>query len=161
MTDKTTDPRLSGLESEREAFERVASDNGKWPKAIERDAKGNYLLLTTATGWMWWREARTTLYATPAARDVLAERARQISIEGWTPEGDDAYNRGVLAEAAGIYALHAFDPRRVKEVPEGWPWDDAWWKPSKTPRRNLEKAGALILAEIERIDRVCTLEHKT
>ena len=44
--------------SERELFEAVASDSGKWPKAIERDAKGNYLLLTTANGWMWWREAR-------------------------------------------------------------------------------------------------------
>ncbi|EFI59742.1 MULTISPECIES: hypothetical protein [Comamonas] len=90
---------------------------------------------------------------TPAARDVLSERHRQINAEGWTPEHDDAYNRGVLAEAGGIYALHAFDPRRFKEVPEGWPWDDAWWKPSESSRRNLEKAAALILAEIERIDR--------
>ena len=30
--------------SERELFEAVASDNGKWPKAIERDARGNYRL---------------------------------------------------------------------------------------------------------------------
>ena len=52
--------------SERELFEAVASDNGKWPKAIERDAKGNYLLLTTANGWMWWREARSLLAEVPA-----------------------------------------------------------------------------------------------
>ena len=49
--------------SERELFEAVASDSGKWPKAIERDAKGNYLLLTTANGWMWWREARAAMAA--------------------------------------------------------------------------------------------------
>ena len=52
--------------SERELFEAVASDNGKWPKAIERDARGNYLLLTTANGWMWWREARSLLADVPA-----------------------------------------------------------------------------------------------
>lgn len=34
----------------------------------------------------------------------------------------------------------------------GKPWDEKWWKP-KNPRRDLVKAGALILAEIERIDR--------
>ncbi|WP_286996677.1 MULTISPECIES: hypothetical protein [Comamonas] len=96
---------------------------------------------------------------TDAARSVLAERARQIAVEGWTPERDDAYNRGVLAEAGGIYALHAFDPRRDNEVPEGWPWRSKWWKPS-TPRRNLEKAAALILAEIERIDRMCAAQAK-
>jgi hypothetical protein len=41
-----------------------------------------------------------------------------------------------------------------------WPWDRAYWKP-RGPRNNLVKAGALILAEIERIDRaayVATLE---
>lgn len=43
---------------ERELFEAFASDDGKWLKAIERDAKGNYLLLTTAVGWMWWQAAR-------------------------------------------------------------------------------------------------------
>lgn len=45
-------------EQERALFEAVASDDGKWPQAIERDGKGNYLLLTTANGWMWWQAAR-------------------------------------------------------------------------------------------------------
>lgn len=43
---------------ERAAFEMVASDNGRWPKAIERDANGNYLLMVTASGWSWWQAAR-------------------------------------------------------------------------------------------------------
>ncbi len=46
-------------EQERKLFEAFASDNGKWLKAIERDARGNYLLLTTAVGWMWWQAARS------------------------------------------------------------------------------------------------------
>ena len=45
-------------EQERKLFEAFASDNGNWLKAIERDARGNYLLLTTAVGWMWWQAAR-------------------------------------------------------------------------------------------------------
>ena len=46
------------IDRERELFEAFASDDGEWLKAIERDARGNYLLLTTAVGWMWWRAAR-------------------------------------------------------------------------------------------------------
>jgi hypothetical protein len=35
-----------------------------------------------------------------------------------------------------------------------WPWDRAWWKPSPNNRiRDMEKAGALIAAEIDRLQR--------
>lgn len=88
-----------------------------------------------------------------AAQDVVAERFRQVSQEGWSVAHDDAHADGQLAAAAGCYALHAHEvsPRRL--VPAWWPWEDRWWKPSDA-RRNLVKAGALILAEIERLDRV-------
>lgn len=82
---------------------------------------------------------------TDAARDVLAERQRQISAEGFTPQLDDEYSDGQLARAAVCYVL-------PKAPPEGWPWPAAWWKPGDR-RRDLVKAGALILAEIERLDR--------
>lgn len=89
---------------------------------------------------------------TPAARDVLAERRRQVEVEGFTPERDDACNtRGEIPAAAGSYALHAFD-HRIVYIPAWWPWPRAWWKPD-TPRQMLVKAGALILAAIEQIDR--------
>jgi len=39
------------------------------------------------------------------------------------------------------------------KAPKNWPWNAGWWKPSDR-RRNLVKAGALILAEIERLDRL-------
>lgn len=51
--------KSQNIVQERKLFEAFASDDGKWLKAIERDAKGNYLLLTTAVGWMWWRAARS------------------------------------------------------------------------------------------------------
>jgi hypothetical protein len=90
---------------------------------------------------------------TAAARDVLAERQRQVSAEGWTPEHDDEHDIGEMADAAASYALHASG--WTETIPGGiWPadWSQKWWKPT-TPRRNLVKSGALILAEIERIDR--------
>ncbi|WP_412021498.1 hypothetical protein [Burkholderia cepacia] len=89
---------------------------------------------------------------TDAARAVLAERRRQIEREGWTPKHDDEHDCGELVEAAACYALHGGDPDPREEVPAGWPWDPDWWKPA-SERRNLVKAGALILAEIERLDR--------
>lgn len=86
---------------------------------------------------------------TAAASDVLAERQRQISAEGWTPEHDDEHGDGSMALAASCYACASagFD-----DAARDWPWSDDWFKPS-SPRRDLIKAGALILAEIERLDR--------
>lgn len=89
---------------------------------------------------------------TAAAHDVLAERLRQVSVEGWTSEHDDEYQHGSLASAAGCYAMYTLAYPAGDPHPN-WPWDKAWWKPSDDRRRNLVKAGALILAEIERIDR--------
>lgn len=98
----------------------------------------------------------------PAILDVIAERQRQQSVEGWTPEHDDLHDSGELAGAAACYA-HYTNARgwvfptnpgdyQSADEPDNWPWDRSWWKPTN-PRRDLVKAGALILAEIERIDR--------
>lgn len=93
---------------------------------------------------------------TQAAKDVLAERRRQIEAEGWTPEHDDEHGDGAMCMAAVCYAEwdHYEHPNGdgAGLVPANWPWATAWWKP-RDRRRNLVKAGALILAEIERLDR--------
>lgn len=118
------------------------------------------------------RRAADSAEVTEAARDVLAERERQKTIEGWTPEHDDDHRGGQMAAAAAAYAWHASLPdHKLPSMgsPDSflrfiwrhiWPsygtaygaWDDHWWKPTNR-RRNLVKAGALILAEIERLDR--------
>lgn len=85
---------------------------------------------------------------TKAAQDVLAERQRQISTEGWSTAHDDEHRAGELALAAGKYASAAAGWASAGQ----WPWEQEWWKPG-TARRMLVKAGALILAEIERLDR--------
>lgn len=119
--------------------------------------------------------------STPPDRDMLAsifggvpeeligvwkERERQIYGEGFIPEGDDLYLDGELARAAACYATpwghrqyqYRHADRDVKSIPAGWPWPDTWWKPGrpqfiKERLRDLEKAGALILAEMARLYR--------
>ena len=97
-----------------------------------------------------------------AACDVIAERRRQISEEGWTVQHDDQHVAGEMADAAACYAAVLIEMRVVPDesgrefhdVPVGWPrsWSFRWWKP-KNRRRDLVRAGALIIAEIERLDR--------
>jgi hypothetical protein len=89
---------------------------------------------------------------TNAIADVVSERTRQIVDEGWTPEHDDAHSEGELARAGASYALMAFSPYKQNSLPARWPWRSRFWKPT-TSRRDLVKAAALIIAEIERIDR--------
>lgn len=95
-----------------------------------------------------------------AARDVLAERRRQIEAEGYDPENDDAHVLGEIGAYAAYYAM----PPGVREWPAtetgyadtfGEAIVPGGWTPPRPGdrRRELVKAGALILAEIERIDR--------
>jgi hypothetical protein len=97
----------------------------------------------------------------PFMQAVVAERFRQVEMEGFSTEHDDKHARGVLASAGAVYALngrvaHVDDPGGRGATSVGpmafWPWDSEWWKP-QDHRRNLVKAAALILAEGERFDR--------
>lgn len=101
---------------------------------------------------------------TAAALDVLTERERQISQEGWSTAHDDEHSQGELRAAAGCYALEgSVSDRDSKfpryELPDGtpraWPFNAQQWKP-KDRRRDLVRAGALILAELERLDRAAS-----
>lgn len=83
---------------------------------------------------------------------IALERSRQLVKEGWTPENDDKYRNGELSLAAACYAAAASGMDVEAEVAQLWPWEDTWWKPTN-PIRNLVKAGALIVADIERVIR--------
>lgn len=122
--------------------------------------------------------APRTALETRAARDVVAERLRQIREEGFAPERDDAHTDASLVDAAICYCYaacdrvmatarwEAFDASgapalrdRLARIPIGWPrsWPAAAWKP-KDRRRDLVRAAALIIAEIERLDRAAAKE---
>jgi hypothetical protein len=94
---------------------------------------------------------------------IAAERRRQIEVEGWTADHDDDHTEGEMAAAAACYANVTVQYLRglgIDLPPVGFPgaWMVArWWKPSTDPIRNLERAGALIAAEIDRLERArCT-----
>jgi hypothetical protein len=94
-----------------------------------------------------------------AAHDVLLERRRQIEKEGWTPAHDDEHPSEEIAAFAALYAL----PPAARDWPaESTGYGDTFgeaicpegWTPKFGDRRHeLVRAGALILAEIERLDR--------
>jgi hypothetical protein len=91
---------------------------------------------------------------------IAMERQRQIKQEGWSAEHDDEHTEGDLIKAAYCYAEAALSVEMHGELPtlEGmelgiWPWEKEWWKPSPDPVRNLVFAGALIAAEIDRLQR--------
>lgn len=105
--------------------------------------------------WEEWTEpaaARLRLLG-PGAALIVAERARQVSAEGWSAEHDDGHTTGDLARAASCYLEKYSEPHLWNEERHpDWPWDDEW-NPSVDPIRNLVKAGALIAAEIDRLNR--------
>lgn len=94
------------------------------------------------------------LRGSQAVMDIVAERERHTAEEGWTPEHDDTHTFGELGVAAACYAL--MRPGGLSHLNATakrlWPWGEEWWKPAGR-RRNLVKSGALIVAEIERLDR--------
>ncbi|ASJ58960.1 hypothetical protein KEM44_20970 [Sinorhizobium meliloti] len=88
-----------------------------------------------------------------AIKDVIAERERQQTVEGWTASHDDKHDMGQLAGAAVCYVVHGLRSAAKHSVHRSyWDWDEEWFKPTSR-RRDLVKAAALILAEIERLDR--------
>lgn len=100
---------------------------------------------------------------------IAAERKRQVEEEGWTPEHDAEHVGNELAQAAACYAWPPMRPHFVKAA---WPWDREWWKPElfgvgsdgaeqRLARvRVLAKAGALIAAEIDRLQRAREEPHQ-
>lgn len=90
--------------------------------------------------------------------EIAAERARQIAKEGWSEQHDDKHDPGELACAGAAYALNAgcvlypLNGTPLDAPPEFWMWQVEDWKP-KDPRRDLIRAAALIVAEVEKMDR--------
>ncbi|TEC47156.1 hypothetical protein [Pseudomonas aeruginosa] len=87
--------------------------------------------------------------------DVQAERRRQVEVEGYHGFRDSHYINYELSKAARAYievSWHALSGGLPCKKPESWPWMTGFkWADGRTM---LVKAGALILAEIERLDRV-------
>ena len=94
---------------------------------------------------------------------IAKERQRQIEKEGWTVEHDsDRYHTDCeIAQAAACYIYNYIGNTRqcaayfLNHANDFWPWDEKWFKPTPDdPIRELTKAGALIAAEIDRLQRI-------
>jgi hypothetical protein len=90
---------------------------------------------------------------------ISKERKRQVEEEGWSANHDDLLDRFQLSNAAIAYLNYS----NSDHVKKHWPFDWKWWKPSRTnidvpfhvsQIRNLVKAGALVAAEIDRLQRL-------
>lgn len=90
---------------------------------------------------------------------IAKERQRQIDVEGWDIGHDDIHTEEQMAMAAACYAtseqLYAkCCSKTTIAFVDPWPWDAKWDKRKDTTRiRDLTKAGALIAAEIDRLQR--------
>jgi hypothetical protein len=85
---------------------------------------------------------------------IRDERFRQVADEGWTPEHDDTHTGNELVDAAVCYLLYS--KTHPDHMPISWPWEDEAWRPSPEHVVNLVRAGALIAAEIDRLDRAAS-----
>lgn len=95
------------------------------------------------------------------AQLIIAERKRQIEVEGFTDKNDDTYRDNELGKAAASYLMSPLYRYFNWDKPTYWPdkWSVKWWKPAKDNsisgrKRELIKAGALILSEMDRLDRL-------
>jgi hypothetical protein len=90
------------------------------------------------------------------AEMIADERQRQVQQEGWTPEHDDEHDEGEMAISAAAYALrHTHKkPIAVDLECEG----SCFPLKPKDPIRNLVRAGALIAAAIDRIQRTLGIQ---
>ena len=99
---------------------------------------------------------------------ILEERQRQIESEGYDEAHDSQYDTSALGNAGICYAVIAGSSAPIRDAvrkqtekgiaPTGWPWGAEYWKPgegnSDSDRvSELVKSGALIAAEIDRIQR--------
>ncbi|MHB9318834.1 hypothetical protein ACP3TG_06890 [Phytobacter diazotrophicus] len=152
---KLRDEQISVLQSRNAACEDiicrlVGQYSASGLHAIQNSLNPAQSLLYDALQLM--KDSSTALSV--AITDIIAERRRQQSVKDFSAQQDDTYVLGELAAAAISY----IEPMAAAEF---WPsdWHDNSFKPSDY-RRNLVKAGALIAAEIERLDRASTGEVK-
>ena len=85
---------------------------------------------------------------------IADERKRQIEKERYSLDHDKNHTTQEFIQAAISYLMCNVDSKvtNYKYVAKNswWPWEKQYWKPTDV-KRNLEKAGALIAAAIDRL----------
>jgi hypothetical protein len=108
-----------------------------------------------ANGWEPPLALWPAMPVTSASEDaILSERQRQKSVKGYHPELDLRYRNDELLRAATGYLLQMLVPDYASTL---WPWPHVPMK-AETRLRAIEKAGALLVAEHERLRTLQTNE---
>lgn len=147
------------LRTEEEASKLSDRIEAAWA-VFEREMKAGANQITAFYAAMKTYEQAQRQPVGAAMKDVMTERRHQIEQEGWSAEHDDLHEDGELALAAACYATPVPLFRVDQDADLGsveydpWPWAEEWDKRQiHDRRRQLVIAAALILAEIERLDR--------
>ena len=105
-----------------------------------------------------FRQAGFALIGADHERERLIQAMREAPSIEVTGEQAQSMGHGLaIKDAHGWLFIEArpYAPSAFTAPPSMWPWTSEWWKPS-TRRRMLVKAAALILSEIERLDRAAS-----
>ena len=89
---------------------------------------------------------------------IAEERQEQIEKHNWTPEHDDQHTDGALIKMAGILCVNGTDAQVHDNYGEFESGSNTWGLENKLSGdknkiHRLEVAGALIAAEIDRLQR--------
>lgn len=87
--------------------------------------------------------------------EIIAERKRQVE-KGFDAAHDDTHGNGELYEAAKAY-LVAAKRIEIDTMPMMWPFEKMEWRHPGSKREALIKAAAMLVAEINRLQRADAL----
>ena len=111
---------------------------------------GDYYTLDVMPNYAFKENCVCKAYGADLIRE---ERRRQIEVEGYDAMHDRHHTPQVLCRAAVGYALHEDSSKLVADAAGNlWPWNKEFYKP-KDHLRNLVRAGALIAAAIDQLQK--------
>ena len=152
------DVALAGLESTDAASETQTAADAITPLIVDDGAADGLVFSVTSdlVGSVEGADVEVEAWAFYGLRcaapvDVLKERVRQVEQEQFFHYQDDAFTDYQLPRAAICYAIKAAGLPSHRATLY-WPFKAEAFKPADR-RANLVKAAALLLAEIERLDR--------
>jgi hypothetical protein len=110
-----TQPSPVSAEAMREKFERWESDNGQWPRAIERDVRGQYRLIQAVNDWRVWQAAIAA--ERDAAKAGVTDELLGAIARGWcSPENSHKEMDSALALAIASEVAHLLSSASVLDT---------------------------------------------
>lgn len=153
--------RLTAIEHAQPRLPMADSDK---PDAV-KDPGGFGCRFTNSQGRPFTIEEKNglppvELYLAPKLNDQLdpyamirTERKEQVGM-GFDALHDGSHDRGEIALGAAMFAIPPETRNDSSAVKRLWPWREDQFHPSDDRIHELVKAGAMIVAEIERLQRV-------